>query len=152
MKRGEIYYCEDQLTSGSVVWSKGRPCVIVSSDQIAGAEGYGVVQVVFLTSRPKPDLPTRVRITSTGRESTVLCDQIVAIPKDRLGTRVGTCTAEELREIEKGMLAGLGIAGAPETPRAATSDPLQVARAEAERDAYKQMYEQLLAKVLGETP
>jgi len=145
MKRGDIFYCEDQLTAGSVVWSKGRPCVIVSSDQIAAAESYGVVQVVFLTSRPKPDLPTRVRIKSTGRESTVLCDQIVAIPKDRLGTRVASCTAEEMQAIEAGMLAGLGIAAAPEAP----GDGGQLLVARTERDTYKRLYEQLLAKVLG---
>lgn len=103
VKRGDIFYCEDQLTAGSVVWSKGRPCVIVSSDQI------------------------------------------VAIPKDRLGTRVASCTAEEMQAIEAGMLAGLGIAAAPEAP--GDGDQLLVARTE--RDTYKRLYEQLLAKVLG---
>lgn len=152
MKRGDIYYCEDQLTAGSVIWSKGRPCVIVSANPIAEAEANEVVQVVFMTAQPKRSYPTRVKIMSTGRESTVLCEQIVAIPKDRLGTQIGSCTPEEMQAIDAGLLAGLGIAAAPEAPRAATSDPLQVARAEAERDTYKRLYEQLLAKMLGETP
>lgn len=146
MRRGEIYYCLDQLTHGDVIWSEGRPCVIVSADEITESE-CGVVQVVFLTTQPKHVFPTHVKITSSGRESTVLCEQIVAIPKESLGARAGVCTPEDMRAIERGLLAGLGIAAGP--ARAEGDDQLLIARTE--RDTYKRMYEELLAKLLGVT-
>ena len=151
MRRGDIFYCTDPVTHGDVIWPEGRPCVIVSAPEIAESEGNRVVQVVFLTTQPKRNYPSRVRITSSGREATALCDQIVAIPKESLGTKVGTCTEEDMRAIERGMLAGLGIAEQPEGP-SVDDDTELVTRLTAERDTYKAMHEQLLSRLLEARP
>ena len=58
---------------------------------------------------------------------------------------------EDMRAIERGMLAGLGIAEQPEGP-SADDDTELVTRLTAERDTYKAMHEQLLSRLLEARP
>ena len=75
IKRGEMFY----ISRGGVSYSgseqySDRPAVVVSNDK--NNENSNVVEVVYMTTQPKTDLQTHVTVRSTGRPSTVLCEQV----------------------------------------------------------------------------
>lgn len=109
IKRGDIYYINGGRTTGREQHTD-RPAVIVSND----ANNYygGTVTIAYMTTHEKKDLPTHCVIWSTGRESTVLCEQINTVDMSRVGKRIGTCTREEMKKIDRCLLASLQLADA----------------------------------------
>ena len=114
-RRGEIYYINNASKEhiGSEM-KKDRPAVIVSCD--ANNKHSDVLEVVFLTSAPKKDLPTHVTIRSTGRKSEALCEQPTPVSVERINNFVGKASEKEMEQIDIALLIGLGIklAGATE--------------------------------------
>lgn len=159
VKRGEVYYIDKDGRNqgiGAEQWL-GRPGVIVSND--AANASSRVVEVVFLTTQPKSSLPTHVVVSSTGRSSTVLCEQITTIDVARIGNYMCTLSGDEMRRIDTALAVSLALYDyAAETePEAATAqektDDLCTAlvRAEAQRDAYKTLYTELLVALTAST-
>ena len=106
--RGEIYYIEriPAQTVGSEQ-QYGRPAVIVSNDM---CNTYSTtVEVVYLTTQPKNDLPTHVTIRSSTKPSIALCEQIHTIDVKRLGDYVAICTESEMNAIDAALMISLGI-------------------------------------------
>lgn len=106
MKRGEIYFIKTHQTVGSEI-AKGRPAVIVSNDALNTTSD--VVEVVFLTTRPKKELPCHAVIYATGVPSTVLCEQVNSVSKVRVGDYFGECTEEEMHEIDAALMRSLRL-------------------------------------------
>ena len=107
IERGEVYYV---FPSGVEVGSEqvaGRPAIIVSNDK--SNEFSTVVEVVFLTTQEKTQLPTHVEILSLYKPSIALCEQISSISKTRLGKMCGKCTDEEIELIDKAICVSLGL-------------------------------------------
>lgn len=152
MKRGEIYYIDRRDTIGAET-RKARPAVIVSNDVLNATSE--VVEVVYLTTQPKKEMPTHVTIWATGVESTALCEHIDHVSTMLVGDYCGTCTEEEMDAIDKALLCSLSLEQpATEEPKAATKRTLQemrlteeLERAWAERDRYAKMLDFLLAVV-----
>lgn len=70
IKRGEMFY----ISRGGASYNGSeqhadRPAVVVSNNK--NNENSNVVEVVYMTTQPKTDLPTHVTVRSTGRISTV---------------------------------------------------------------------------------
>lgn len=108
MNRGEIYYIHSPPTVGAEIEiKKARPAVIVSNNSLT--HNSGAVEVVFLTTAPKREMPTHVCINATGVPSTALCEQINTVALQRVGDCAGVCTKEEMAAIDKALLASLGI-------------------------------------------
>ena len=77
IRRGEIFYiARGGATNGSEQFAD-RPAVVVSNDE--NNKHSGVIEVVYMTTQPKTDLPTHVTVRSTGRLSTVLCEQVSSV-------------------------------------------------------------------------
>ena len=72
LRRGDIFYVEKSYATGSEQYA-GRPAIIVSNDKCN--ETSDVIEVVYLTTQPKNDLPTHVTVHSTGKASTAICQQ-----------------------------------------------------------------------------
>lgn len=106
IKRGEIFYIKRGYYTGSEQ-EAGRPGVVVSNDK--NNESSGTVEVVYLTTAPKKDLPTHVTIHSTGRDSTALCEQISTVSVERLGDYICDATEAEMMNIEIAMLISLDM-------------------------------------------
>lgn len=104
--RGQIYYIHPQEVVGSEQ-EGGRPAVIVSNNVCN--EHSRVVEVVFLTTKEKPPLPTHVEICSTNRPSTALCEQIESIDKSRIGKYINQVSESEMLRLEKAMMLSLQI-------------------------------------------
>ena len=145
MKRGEIYYIYHRNTIGSEI-AKARPGVIVSNDILNATSD--VVEVVYLTTQPKKEMPCHAQINATGIASTVLCEQIDRVSVQLVGDYCGTCTEEEMRAIDEALLRSLGLTVEPVSVD--VSD-LQIVTAKmmAERDVYKEMTDKFLRGVIS---
>ena len=107
MKRGEIYYIESTYRETGSEQRGGRPAVIVSNDK--NNENSEVVEVVYMTTKPKNDLPTHVFIRSALSPSTVLCEQVNSVSVKRIGTLIGKLTKSELAAVDSALAISLGI-------------------------------------------
>ena len=138
--RGDIFY----IMQGSYVGSEqksGRPGVIVSNN-IANKHSPNV-EVVFLTSQEKKPLPTHVNIYAKAY-STVLCENIQTVSKERLSSFIRSCSTSEMKAIDKALLCSLGI----EAP-IVIEDKKSPSEIEIECNLYKNLYDQLLNKVVN---
>ena len=71
IKRGDIYYIENRHTVGSEQRA-GRPAVVVSNDM--NNQHSTTVEIVYLTTQPKADLPTHTAVAGMRSPSTTLCE------------------------------------------------------------------------------
>ena len=108
LKRGDIYFInrKSHPNTGSEQQS-GRPAIIVSNN--VGNCCSQVLEVVYMTTKYKPSLPTHVEINSVLNPSTALCEQINTISKARLGRYIGRVSKEELSGIDNALLISLGL-------------------------------------------
>ena len=107
MKRGEIYYISSIYNEVGSEQRAGRPAVIVSSD--INNERSGIVEVVYMTTQPKADMPTHVLTRSTPVPSTILCEQITTVSKDRVENFIGRLSDTELQLVENALAISLGL-------------------------------------------
>lgn len=116
IKRGEIFYISrgEASYSGSEQHSD-RPAVIVSNNK--NNENSNVVEIVYMTTQPKTDLPTHVTVRSTGRPSTVLCEQVYSVSTERIGTYIGECTDKEMENIDIALMISLQLDSSMKTSK-----------------------------------
>ena len=149
MKRGEIYYIHQRATTGAEIM-KGCPGVIVSNNSLnAHSE---VVEVVFLSTSPKREMPTHVSIYSSGKVSTAVCEQVNTVSKLRVGDYYGMCTTEEMAAIDEALLTSLDIGLRQKSGRDAMEKNVelvaQLLQVTAERDIYKSLADKLIDKAV----
>lgn len=92
-----------------------RPAVVVSNNK--NNENSNVVEIVYMTTQPKTDLPTHVTVRSTGRISTVLCEQVYSVSTERVGTYIGECTDKEMENIDIALMISLQLDGNMKTSK-----------------------------------
>ncbi|QOR71574.1 type II toxin-antitoxin system PemK/MazF family toxin [Ruania alkalisoli] len=106
MNRGEIW-----TVAGGVYASKPRPALIVQDDAFAQT---GSVTVLPLTTSltDAPLLRLRLRSGEAGltRHSDIMIDKLTTVRRSSVGTRVGRVSTERLVEIERALMAFLGMA------------------------------------------
>ena len=107
MKRGEIW----TQAGGPGYAGKPRPALIVQSDLLTETES--VVTCLF-TTHEGAAIPSRVAITATAAngldaDSDLMADKVTAVPRVRLGNRVGAVTAEDMDRVEQALLLVLGF-------------------------------------------
>ena len=122
IRRGDIYFVMKQLLSKGSVQnaSNGRPVIIVSNNM--NNEHSDTLEIVFLTTAPKKELPTHVEITSSGRKSIALCEQVQTISKKELGHYIATCTDEEMVLVDKAISISLGLESLPQRPTSVANE------------------------------
>ena len=99
-ERGEIGWVALDPALGSEL-RKTRPCVIISLKVLN--ERRRTVIVVPLSSSPKASPPILIPITCDGRLAVAVSDQIRAVSKERLRSRLGVVAEEELALLENGL-------------------------------------------------
>ena len=92
-ERGEIWWVALDPSLGSEI-RKTRPCVVVSVRVLN--ERRRTVIVVPLSSSPKASPPILIPITCDGQPAVAVSDQIRAVTKERLRSRLGVVAEEEL--------------------------------------------------------
>lgn len=109
IKRGAIYWIEQSQYRPAVgsVQQPGRPGIVVSNDT---NNAYSrTVEIVYLTGRPKKELPTHCTINSTGKTSIALCEQITTVSTEQLRDYIGQCTDGEMAEIARCITISLDL-------------------------------------------
>ncbi len=107
IKRGEIYYIQSYGNECGSEQRAGRPAIIVSNDK--GNQSSSTVEVVYLTTQPKHDLPTHVVVRATGKESIALCEQVHTVAVERIGDYCGECSKNEMQHIDIALLVSLAL-------------------------------------------
>lgn len=106
IRRGDIYYIEKYPVVGSEQQA-GRPAIVVSNKE--NNRHSNTVEVVYLTTRPKTDLPTHVHIESSAKPSTALCEQVTTVSVERLGDYAGHLTDREMTQVDIALLVSLDL-------------------------------------------
>lgn len=155
VKRGDIFYItySKNFNDSYSYDTTGRPGVIVSDNHLNRGSEY--VEVVYLTTKIKRDMPTHVDVFCK-TPSTALCETIHTVEKDRIGTYVRTVSDEEMEGIERGLRRSLGMnvpvvsvnEAEPNNDNGLASMQKEI-QLTAERDMFKKLYEDLLSKVVG---
>lgn len=115
IKRGEIFYISRGGASYGSEQQADRPAIVVSND--ANNEHSNVIEVIYMTTQPKTDLPTHVTIRSTGRVSTALCEQVYSVSTERVNNYIGQCTDKEMENIDIALMISLSLDGGAKTTK-----------------------------------
>lgn len=146
IRRGDIWYIASNYSTIGSEQRAGRPAVIVSNDR--NNRHSQTVEVVYLTTQPKRDMPTHVPIHCAGRESTALCEQISSVAKERVGDYLCHVTAEEMAGIESAMMNSLGMDDEDGNDEPPPGQDTRLAEAEARCTVLQKMYDRLLDRLL----
>lgn len=99
-----------------------RLCVVVSND--INNTYLPFVEVAYMTTKNKHDLPTHFMTEQAPEPSTVLCEQVTTISKKALTKYYGTLTQKEKIQMDMALQISLGLHkmspvrhAAPETPK-----------------------------------
>lgn len=146
MKRGDIYLVKRRDTIGSEI-TKTRPAVIVSNNALNTTSE--VVEVVYLTTSPRKDLPTHAQIHATGVASVAICEQVDSVSVTLIRGQVGTCSEEEMAAIDRALMHSLGLGNEVKVTERSKGEQwlmTELAKMQAERDRYAKMLDLLLAE------
>ena len=149
MRRGEIYYITSSYREEGSEQHAGRPAVIVSNNK--NNENSGTVEVVYMTTRPKKDLPTHVITRSTFVDSTILCEQITTVGTHRVGDRLGKLTESELQAVDRALAISLGIDFGQDN-RPADCHHVETVMREPTEEEWAAIRESVKNEILVETP
>lgn len=104
-----------------------------------------------MTTQPKTDLPTHTVIRSTGRVSTVLCEQIVSVSVDRIAGYIGQVSEQEQKNIDIALMISLALDGDTKTSKQYNETIKQqndeIERLKAEIADLQQEYEDAIAEI-----
>lgn len=108
IQRGDIWYINQggQSAIGSEQKS-GRPAIVVSNN--LNNRYSKTIEVVYLTTHPKTEIPNHVTIQSSKFYSTALCEQVTSVSTQRLGRYCGHLTAQEMRAVDTALMISLGL-------------------------------------------
>ncbi|WP_431030842.1 type II toxin-antitoxin system PemK/MazF family toxin [Plantibacter sp. RU18] len=107
MNRGDLW-----TVAGGVYASKPRPALIIQDDRFDATDS---VTVLPLTSTTVDAPLLRISIAGTElsglrQDSHVMIDKLTTVRRSNVQERVGRLTAGQLVEVERAMLAFLGLA------------------------------------------
>ena len=98
--RGDIWWVALDPTLGSEN-RKTRPCVVISVNVLN--ERRRTVLIVPLSSSPKASPPILIPISCNGQPAVAVSDQIRAVAKERLRSRLGAVKPDEMAALEDGL-------------------------------------------------
>jgi mRNA interferase MazF len=107
MRRGEIW----TVAGGAAYAGKPRPAVIVQDDRFDANDSIVVCPLTTdPTSAPIFRLPVRPSTQSGLRTAChLMVDKLTAVPRRRLGRRVGSLTSDEMKSVNGAIFVFLGL-------------------------------------------
>lgn len=105
-KRGDIYWIQLDPTIGTEI-QKTRPCLIVSNNS-QNKKGMRVIAAP-ITSKVKTVYPFEAKIIIKERECKVLLDQIRALDKQRVASRIDSINPQAMLQVEEALKIALAL-------------------------------------------
>jgi mRNA interferase MazF len=107
MTRGEIW----TVAGGAAYAGKPRPAVIVQDNRFDATDS---IVVCPLTTDPTPAPMFRLSIQPSAHSGLrapcrMMVDKLTAVPRRRLGRRVGSLASEEVRTLNRAIFVFLGL-------------------------------------------
>lgn len=106
IRRGDIYYIRECAHTGSEMCGN-RPGIIVSNER--NNVYSSTVEVVYLTTQGKKQLPTHVPIQTAKHPSTALCEQVTTVSKERINGYIGRLTLQERLAVDRALAISLEL-------------------------------------------
>jgi mRNA interferase MazF len=106
MTRGDVWWVALDPGQGSEI-KKTRPCVVLTHNTLN--ELRKTVVVVPLSTAAKPHPPITVPVICQGRAAVAVIDQIRAVAKHRLQSRMETLATKDLEAITRALSTILEI-------------------------------------------
>ncbi|MBU8913602.1 MAG: type II toxin-antitoxin system PemK/MazF family toxin [Spirochaetales bacterium] len=106
INRGDIWWVSPDPTQGSGI-KKTRPCVVLTHDTLN--RHRRTVVAIPISTAAKPHPPITVPVTCEGKSAVVVIDQIRAVAKHRLKSRIETHATNELDEVCQALSAILEL-------------------------------------------
>ena len=108
ISRGEVFYIVSNYDNVGSEQRAGRPAVVVSNN--LNNEHSRCVEICYLTLQEKSPLPTHVKI-DRGEcfNSTILCEQITTVSKERIGDYMCRLPDEVMDKVDKALIISLGV-------------------------------------------
>lgn len=100
-KRGEVWWVSLDPTQGAEI-QKTRPCLVLTGN-VLNRVRHTVVVVPFSTAA-KAHPPITIPVTCQGKPAVAVIDQIRAVAKHRLRTRIETSNAKTLRDVTAALM------------------------------------------------
>ena len=104
--RGEVWWVSLDPTQGAEI-KKTRPCVVLTHDTLNTLRR--TVVVIPLSTAAKPHPPITVPVTCHGLPAVAVIDQIRAVSKHRLQSKVENMTSADLAAIARAISTILEI-------------------------------------------
>ena len=98
IKRGDVWWVSLDPTQGSEI-KKTRPCIVLTHDTLN--ELRKTVVVVPLSTAAKPHPPITVAIACQNKPAVAVIDQIRAVAKHRLKSKIETASKEDIQKITR---------------------------------------------------
>jgi mRNA interferase MazF len=104
--RGEVWWVDFDPSLGGEI-QKTRPSVIVSND--FSNRNLNRVQVVPITSNTLRVYPCEAVIELNGEPRKAMADQVATVSKQRLKSKLGSVSREDMGAIERALRLQLGL-------------------------------------------
>lgn len=111
-KRGDVYWLNWYPARGSEQAGR-RPGLVVSPD-IGNRAAATVIVAAVTTRTPRRRYPFQVTVpvslgTGLARESTVMCEQLMTVSKDRLDGYIGALPPDLMARVDVALQVALGL-------------------------------------------
>lgn len=105
--RGDVWWIALDPTQGSEV-RKTRPCLVLSHNTLNRLRR--TIVVVPLSSAAAPHPPITVEVTCEGKPAVALADQVRAVAKSRLRSRIEAMNPDQVRTVGAAVVQVLALA------------------------------------------
>lgn len=106
IERGEVYWVNFEPSLGGEI-KKTRPAIVLSNN--AANTFLNRVQVVPITSNTDRLYPGEAFVSLNTEKRKAMADQLTTVSKQRLGTKIGILSDDDLGGVEVAVLLQLGI-------------------------------------------
>ena len=106
MNRGDVWWVALDPGQGSEI-KKTRPCVVLTNNTLNRLRKTAVV--IPLSTAAKPHPPITVPVNCQGRPAVAVIDQVRAVAKHRLQSRIETLDSKDLDAITRALSTILEI-------------------------------------------